>query len=162
MRLESEAKDADAPKILEFSAIKGVSGSPGFLFGSFFLEVLALVCVGFASADADLDFHSMILPIKPKGDESLSFYDARFKELGDFSLMQEQFARALGIVLLVTGALVRLDIRVVKERFLVFDPREGVTQVSQAGADGFYLGPGEADTGFDLLQDLIVMKCSPI
>ena len=151
MRWGSEASDSYAPKILEFSAIKGVGGSPGFLFGSFFFKVLAFVSMSFASADTDLDFHSMILPVKPKGDEGLSFYGGRFKELGDFSSMQEQLARALGIVLLVTGAFVRLDIRVVQERFLVFDPREGVTQVSQAGADRFYLCAGEADTGFDLL-----------
>ena len=150
------------PKILEFSAIKGVGGSPGFLCGSFFFEVLALVSVGFASADTDLDLHSMILPVEPKGDQSLSFYRAGFKELNYFCLMQQQLTRALRVVLLVASPFVRLDVRVVKECFLVFDPREGVTQVGKAGADRFYFGAGEADTGFDLFQDLIVMECSPI
>jgi hypothetical protein len=169
MRLGSEARGSDAPKnpqnfqqLLEFSAIKGVRGTSGFVFGGFFFEVLALVSVGFPSADTDLDLHSMIFPVKPKGDEGLSFYCARFKELGDFGLVQEQFPRALRIVLLVASAFVRLDVRVVKECFLVFDPGEGVAQVSEAGPDRFYFCAGKADTGFDLLQDLKVMKCSPI
>jgi hypothetical protein len=149
-------------KILEFSAIKGVGGSPGFLFGSFFFEVLALVSVGLASADPDLDLDSMVFPVEAEGDKSLAFYRAGFKELDDFCLMQQQLARALSVVLLMAGTFVRLDVCVVKECFLVFDPGEGVTQVGQAGADRFYLGTGETDTGFDLLQDLKVMKCSPI
>jgi hypothetical protein len=149
-------------QILEFSAIKGVGGSPGFIFSSFFFKVLAFVCVGFASADADLDLHALILPVEAKGDEGLAFYGAGFEQLSNFGFMQQQLTRAFSIVLLMAGALVRLDVRVVKERFLVFDSREGTTEVGEAGTNRFHLGAGEADAGFELVQDLIIVKCSPI
>ena len=149
-------------QILEFSAIKGVDGSPGLLFGRFFFKILPFVCVGFAPADADLDLHSTIFPVEAKGDEGLSFYSRGFEQLCNFGLMQQQLPGAFSIVLLVAGALVRLDVCVVEECLLVFDSREGVTEVGEAGTNRFYLGTGEAETGFDLLQDLIIVKCSPI
>ena len=149
-------------QILEFSAIEGVGGSPGFLFSRFFFKVLPFVSVGFASADADLDLHMTIFPVEAKGHEGLSFYSRGFEQLGNFGFMQQQFPGAFSIVLLVAGAFVRLDVCVVKECFLVFDSREGVTEVSEAGTNRFYLGTGEADTGFELIQDLIIVKCSPI
>lgn len=149
-------------QILEFSAIKGVGCSPGFIFGSFLFKVLAFVCVGFSSADADLDLHATILPVEAKGDEGLAFYGAGFEQLGYFGFMQQQLPGAFSIVLLMAGALVRLDVRVVKEGFLVFDSREGIAEVGEPGTNRFYLGTGEADTGFELIQDLIIVKCSPI
>jgi hypothetical protein len=158
-RLEEVGPDC---QILEFSAIKGVGGSPGFLFGRFFFKVLPFVCVGFAPADADLHLHSTIFPVEAKGDEGLSFYSRGFEQLGNFGFVQQQLPRAFSIVLLVAGAFVRLDVCVVEECFLVFDSREGVTQVGEAGTNRFYLGTSETDTGFELLQDLVIVKCSPI
>jgi hypothetical protein len=63
---ENEAPHAD--RTLEFSAIEGVGGSPGFVFGCFFFKILAFIGMGFAFADADLDFDSMILPVEAKSD----------------------------------------------------------------------------------------------
>jgi hypothetical protein len=55
---------------LEFTAIEGVGGAPGFVFGCFFSKILAFVRVSFAFSDTDLDFYSMVLPVQPESDES--------------------------------------------------------------------------------------------
>jgi hypothetical protein len=149
-------------KILEFAAVEGIGGSAGFFFGSFFLKILAFVGMGFAFADANLDLYSMILPVKAKGDEGLAFYGAGFEELMDLGPVQQEFTRSFRVVLLMTGAFVGLNIRVVEENFLVFDPGEGVAQIGEPGTNRFYLGASQTDTGFDLLYDLIIVECSPI
>jgi len=53
----------------ELSAIEGIGGAPGFVFGCFFLKILAFVSVGFAFSDTDLDFYSLVLPVQPESDE---------------------------------------------------------------------------------------------
>jgi hypothetical protein len=154
--------DARLSAPLEFAAIEGIGGSPGFFFGGFFFEILAFVGMGFAFADADLDFHSMILPVEAEGDQGLTFYGTGFEKFVDLGPVQQEFARSFSVVLLVTGAFIWLNIGVVEEHFLVFDPGERVTQIGEAGTDRFYLSTREADTGFDLIYDLIIVECTPI
>jgi hypothetical protein len=147
---------------LEFAAVEGICGSPGFFFGGFFFEILAFVGMGFAFADANLDFYSTILPVEAEGDEGLTFYGAGFEKLIDLGPVQQEFTRSFSVVLLVTGAFIWLNISVIEEHFLVFDPGERVTQIGEAGTDRFYLSTREADTGFDLVDDLIIVECTPI
>ena len=151
-----------ADRTLELSAIEGIGSSPGFVFGGLFFKILAFVPVGFAFADADLDFDSMILPVEAKGDQGQTFYGAGFEKLSDLGFMKQQLARPPRIVLLVAGAFVRLNIGVVKKHLLIFNPRERVAEIGEAGANGLHLGTSQTDASLYLFQDLKIMKCSPI
>ena len=151
-----------ADRTLELSAIEGIGSSPGFVFGGLFFKILAFVPVGFAFADADLDFDSMILPVEAKGDEGQAFYGAGFEKLSDLGFMKQQLARPFRFVLLVAGAFVRLNIGVVKKYLLIFNPRERVAEIGESGSNGLHFGTGQTDAGLYLFQDLKIMKCSPI
>ena len=54
---------------LELTAIEGVGGASGFVFGCLFFKILAFVRVSFAFSDTDLDFYSMVLPVQAESDE---------------------------------------------------------------------------------------------
>ena len=48
--------------------------------------------------------------------------------------MQEQFARSFGRMVLEVAVGIFVDVRVVEPDFIVFDPRESVTDLALAGA----------------------------
>jgi hypothetical protein len=161
-RARQRDSSLEVDQTLELSSIEGVSSSPGFVFSCLFFKILAFVPVGFPFPDTDLDLDSMIFPVEPKGDEGLAFYGGGFEKLGDFGFVKQQLARSFRVVLLVAGALVRLNIGVVEECLLILNTRERVVEIGEAGTNRLHLCAGQTNAGLDLFQDLIIMKCSPI
>ena len=76
--------------------------------------------------------------------------------------MEEQFTAALRFVLGMTCALIRLNVGVVQENFIILHPREGVIKIRRAGPDGFNFGSSQFDSGLYLFGDLIVVERTAI
>ena len=76
----------------------------------------------------------------------------------DFSAMEQKFADPFGRRNFVTGALVRLDVRVVEKGFAILDSGEGVVDVGFSSADRFYLAAPELEPGFIALKNVEIAK----
>ncbi len=58
----------------------------------------------------------------------------------------------------MTGFFVGLNVSIVEKRLAVLDPRESITDVGLAGADGFNLAAFQLDTGFVALEDVKIAE----
>src|SRR5215469_2876829 len=70
--------------------------------------------------------------------------------------MEQQSANAFCGWNFVAGTLVRLNVRIVKERFAVLDPRERITDVGFARTDRFNLAPLQLNPRFVAVNDMII------
>ena len=99
-------------------------------------EVLALVGVGFAFADAEFHFDAAVFPIHAQEWERAALDGGGGREFEDFAFVEEQAARAFGgVVEPLAGGLPRLDVAAVEEDLVVFDAGEGVLDIHFAGPD---------------------------
>ena len=73
--------------------------------------------------------------------------------------VEKETARPLRLVLLETGALVRLDIRIVEENLPILDPCKPCTEISLTRADRLYLGTLQFQAGLHPLEDVVVPQC---
>ncbi len=64
----------------------------------------------------------------------------------DFSLVHQEFARALGVVVRAVAVLVGADVGVLKPQFAFLDLRETIAQVDAASTDRFDLCSREGDS----------------
>ena len=118
--------------------------------------------VDFPLSDTDFDFHPAVLPVEPERDEGLALDRAGRKQLGNFRLVEQEFAAAFWFVLGMAGAFVRLNIRVVEVNLVILDPRKGVVEIGKAGPDGFNLRSLQFDASLYLFENLIVVERAAI
>jgi hypothetical protein len=144
------------------AAIEGGHGAIGFSFDGFLFEVVPFVDGRLPSSHADFDFHMAVLPVEPEGDKRLALDRASRKQFGNLRLVEEEFAAALWFVLRMTGAFVRLNIRVIEVNLIILDSGKGVVEVGEASPDRFDLGSLQRDAGFYLFENLIVMERASI
>src|SRR5215831_16681766 len=104
-----------------------------------FLQICALVTRNLPQSYADFSLHLCIFPVQLQNDERAAFYLRFTIESVDLLPVKQQFADTFCVWNFVAGAFVRLNISVVKERFAVFNSREGVANICLAGADRFNL-----------------------
>ena len=131
-------------------------GACGFAVHGFAFEVLALVTLGFAFANADFDFHEGAFPVGAEGGEGEAFLLGEDGEFLDLALVEEEFAGAARFVLGVAGFVVGLDVEVVEPSLAALDAGEGVGEVDFALADGLDFGAAQFDTGFVAFEDMEV------
>ena len=121
----------------------------------FFLEVVALVGVGFALSYAYFYLHAAVFPIHAQQRQGAAFHGGGHGELEDFLLVQQQAARALGRVIEpLTRSLPWLDITAVEENLVVLDAGVGIGNIDFPGADGFYLGALQLKPGLVFFKDV--------
>src|ERR1700675_767286 len=58
----------------------------------------------------------------------------------------------------MTGFFVGLNVSIIEKRFAVLDPRESITDVGFAGADGFYFAAFQLDACFVAIEDMKIAK----
>jgi len=71
--------------------------------------------------------------------------------------VQQQFARAGGVVVCNVSMRIRADMYVEQKRFAILDEAVGVFEVGLTLADGFDLGAAESDAGFEFFEEEVVM-----
>ena len=86
-----------------------------------FLQICALVTRNLAQSYAEFGFHLCTLPVQPQKDDGPALYLRFAVKPVDLLPVKQQFADAFCIWNFVAGALVRLNIGVVKERFAVLN-----------------------------------------
>jgi len=113
-----------------------------FSFDGLFFEVFALVCVGFAFSDAELQFHSTIFPVESERDQGLTLDRACLEQAKNLGPMKQEFSHPLRIVLRVACSFVGLNVEVVKVGLVSFNPGKRVIEVGKPTPDRFDLSPG--------------------
>src|SRR4030095_261247 len=111
---------------------------------------------------AELSFYFAVLPIKLQYNQRTAFYLRLAIELVDLLPVQQQPADALCRWDFVAGAFVRLNVRVIKERFAIFDSGKRIADVGLAGANRFDLAPFQLDSRFVALKNMIIAERFPI
>jgi hypothetical protein len=149
-------------RLLAVTAVKGGHGAIGFSFDRFLFEVVPFVDGRLPFSHADFDLYPAVLPIEPEGDKGLAVDGASLKKLSNFGFVEEELATALRFVLRMTGAFVRLNIRVVEVNLAILDPGKGVVEIGKTGPDRFDLGSLQRDAGLYPIENLIVMERASI
>jgi hypothetical protein len=144
------------------ATVEGGHFAIGFSFDGFLFKVMPFVDGRLASSHADFDFNAAVLPIEPEGDKRLALDRAGRKQFGNLRLVEEKLATTLWFVLRMTGAFVRLDVRVVEVNLVILDSGEGVVEIGKTGPDRFDLGSLERDASLYLFKNLIVMERASI
>ncbi len=112
----------------------------GFAEFDFFLQIVALIGVGFSFPYADFYFHAAVFPVDPEEGEGAAFDGSGVGEFKDFPLVEEQAARALGgVVEPFASRLPGLDVAAVEKDLIIFDAGVGVGNINFPGADRFDL-----------------------
>jgi hypothetical protein len=144
---------ADLPLVL---VIKIRDGSRSLAFLGLVFEVLALVAVIFAFADADFDLDAVAFPVGAQDWEGEALLLRLGEQLHDFVLMQQQAPGAAGLVGGVAGFVVKLDVTAVEPDLAAVHAGEGVRNIEFPEADGFDLGAAEFDASLVSFEDVVV------
>lgn len=134
----------------------------GFAAIDLFLKIFAFIVVFFAAAESDFDFDEAIFEVEAQGNDGAPAGLDGLLPLTDFAFMEEEFARAVGVVVGGIAEGVLGDMGVVKDGTLLIDADEGVVDLGEALADGFDLGAAQGDACFEGVIDKIVTVCAGI
>src|SRR5690606_16159817 len=127
------------------------------------LQIVALVGVGLALPDADLDLHPPVLPIHPEARERGPFDRARLLELQDLLLVDQQSAGTLRLMLEpVSRSFPRLDVTAVQHQLAPFDRCERAAQIHPPGPDRFDLGALSLAPRLVNIRDVVVAPGFPV
>ena len=99
------------------------------------LEILTFVGGFFPFGQAELDFDVAVLPIKFERGNGTALNFHGFAEFEQFGAVDEKAAGAFGLMLLVAGPGLGLDVEAVEKKFALFDAGEGTGHIGQTGAD---------------------------
>lgn len=144
----------DEGRLFAFEALHGDAFE--FAVGLALFDVLAFVVLDFAFADGKGDFDFVVFPVEGKGHEGVAFDCGGFVEFANFGLVEEQFARGFGLVVLAIAKGVFVDVGVVEEDLAILDAGEGVGDLGFAGAQGFDFCAVQNDAGFVRVQDVVI------
>ncbi len=127
----------------------------GFAELDLFLQIVALVGMGFSLADSDFDFDPAIFPIDPQQREGASFDGGLGGKFEDFPFVEQQPPWALCLVVKpLAGGLPWLDITAVEKNLMSLHACEGVRNIDFPGANRFDLGALELQPGFVFIEDV--------
>src|SRR5581483_9341539 len=103
-------------------------------------------------------FQFSVFPIQLKNNQRAAFDLCFAIKLVYLLAMQQQLTNTFCLRNFVTGALVRLNVRIIKERFAVLDPGESIANVRLARSNRLNLAPLEFDARFVALENVIIAK----
>ena len=122
------------------------------------LQIGTLVMRKLARAYADFGFRLPVFPIHFPTTRVRPFHLRFSVESVDLLAVDQQFAYAFCGRNFVAGALVGLNVGILKERFAVLDSRERVTDVGLARADRFDFAALQLDARFVTVNDVIITQ----
>ena len=114
--------------------------------------------MGLPGAQAHKNFEAAVLEIAFERDKGAgaAFFDLAKKAV-NLRLVEEEFAGAVRLRVGAVPVAVGGDVEGVEPSFAVFNPAEGVGEVAVAGTDRFDFRAGQDNTGFDRLQDRVIV-----
>src|SRR3954468_17068948 len=121
------------------------------------LDRLALVEAVLAAGERDLDLRARALEVDARRDErEAALLDARLQAL-DLAPVDEQLARALGLVVLARGGRVGRDVHVVQPQLAVAEGGVAVLDLHATLAQRLDLRPLQHEAGLDLVEELVAV-----
>ncbi len=115
-----------------------------------------------AARQSQGDFHFPVFEVHPQRHQCHAALHRLADELPNLMGVQQQLARPKRLVVRVSAMAVRLDMDVVDEYLAVLDPRETVTQVGAALANGLHFGASKDQPGLERFENVVVVKRLPI
>lgn len=131
-------------------------GALDFAVGSFAFEGLAFVVLGFAFAEAELDFGEAFREVDFQRDKRHAFSVKLTGESVDFFFVQQQATRTQRINIPAVAEFVGGDVRVVQPALAALDAGERIVNGCSGVAEAFDLGAFQFDAGFVGLADEVV------
>lgn len=123
-------------------------------------QVVALIRVGLAFSDPDLDLHLAVFPIHPQAGQGGSFDRGGLVELENLLLVNEQATGTAGFVLEpASRGFPRLNVAAIEQELAAFDTRVGVRNVDLPSPDRFDLGAFQLDSCLVGIRDIVVPAC---
>ena len=129
-----------------------------FTIGRALLQISAFIMRDFTLGYADLGFQFPVFPVEAQDNEGAAGDSAEPVKLVNLLAVKKKLSHALGCRDFVAGALVRLNIGVIKKRFAFFDADESVGDVRLPGPNRFDLAALELDAGFVALENVKIAE----
>src|SRR5688500_18663933 len=111
----------------------------------------ALVEAVLATRGRELDLRAPVGEVDPRRDDRQALLGDPAEEALDLTPVEQELARALGLVVLPRRRLVGRDVQVVEPHLAVADDRVGVLQLGAPVAQGLDLGALQHHAGLDLV-----------
>src|SRR5512134_4000647 len=105
------------------------------------LDVAAAVAALLAGGEGDLDLGARALEVDPGGDQCEAALGGLADQALDLAAVQQQFAGAVGVVVLAAGRQIGRDVGATQPDLAVVDGREGLVELGLALAEGLDLAP---------------------
>jgi hypothetical protein len=105
------------------------------------LDVLALIALGLAFADAKFNFDVATFPVTAKRYDRLPFLLGGRPKLHDLTLVKKETTDCLRFMLNVAGLFVWLDVATEKEALKAVNASKGIIDIDVPQTDGFDLRP---------------------
>src|SRR5271166_1257086 len=135
-------------------AIHGLLRFPAGILVTF---VLAAVPRLLALCQSDFDLGNAVAEVNPQGNYGETFRFGTARKLVDFAFMQEQLAVSKRFMIPRTAGHILGDVGVGEIGTAGLEVHIGVANVGLALTQGFHFGAVQHETGFQLLQDKVVI-----
>ncbi len=116
----------------------------------------------FAFGHGDLALDQILLEVKPQWNQGKALFLRLADELVDFPAVQEQPAVAQRILIHVAPGRICADVAINEPRLAIAHQRVAIFDRRPALADGLHFRPGQLNSGFKLLEEVIIVRCLPV
>ena len=123
-----------------------------------FFDVFSFIVGLFPLPQGQFDFHkTALVKINFGRNENKPFLGHRADQPLDLAFFKKQFPFAVRIFIQITGLEVGINVQIIKEYFIAFDPGVTVGKIDLAGADGLDLPAMQDDPAFPILGQMKIV-----